>query len=191
MRCAWWVLVAVLGLADEGGAQSVASMPLTRGTLAFDERTNVLIARDVAGNLNQIEELIRSLDTQTPQVLIEARVVEATSRYIRDAGIQWGGDASFSAATGNPTGLAFPSSVGVVGGASDAQTPTGGLSPFSNTISNPNFAVNLPAVVGTGAAGHGCGTFDLKKSDSSSSSLSGGWVVWLMVPFLARPGGRG
>src|SRR4030095_9929108 len=86
------------------------------GTLAVDERTNVLIARDVAGNLNQIEELVRSLDTQTPQVLIEARVVEATSRYLRDVGIQWGGDAAISAATGNPTGLAFPSSIGVAGG---------------------------------------------------------------------------
>ena len=69
----------------------------------------MLIARDIAGNLNQIEELVRSLDTQTPQVLVEARIVEATSRYLRDVGIQWGGDATFSAATGNPTGLAFPS----------------------------------------------------------------------------------
>jgi type IV pilus assembly protein PilQ len=124
-----------------------------RGSLAVDERTNVLIARDIAGNLNQIEELIRSLDTQTPQVLVEARIVEATSRYLRDAGIQWGGDGTFSAATGNPTGLAFPNSVGVVGGASDANTPTAGLSPFANTVASPNFAVNLPAAVGTGQGG--------------------------------------
>ncbi|HET9957353.1 MAG TPA: type IV pilus secretin PilQ [Polyangiaceae bacterium] len=124
-----------------------------RGSLAVDERTNVLIARDLAGNLNQIEELVRSLDTQTPQVLVEARIVEATSRYLRDVGIQWGGDATFSGATGNPTGLAFPNSVGVVGGASDAQTPTAGLSPFANSVSNPNFAVNLPAAVGTGQGG--------------------------------------
>lgn len=124
-----------------------------RGTIAVDQRTNVLIARDIAGNLNQIEELIRSLDTQTPQVLVEARIVEATSRYLRDVGIQWGGDGTFSAATGNPTGLAFPNSVGVVGGASDGNTPTAGLSPFSNTVANPNFAVNLPAAVGTGSGG--------------------------------------
>lgn len=124
-----------------------------RGTLAVDQRTNVLIARDLSGNLNQIEELIRSLDTQTPQVLVEARIVEATSNYVRDVGIQWGGDATFAAATGNPTGLAFPNSVGVVGGASDADTPTAGLSPFSNTVANPNFAVNLPAAVGTGRGG--------------------------------------
>jgi type IV pilus assembly protein PilQ len=124
-----------------------------RGTLAVDERTNTLIARDVAGNLAQIEELVNSLDTQTPQVLIEARIVEATSRYLRDAGIQWGGDGTFSPATGNPTGLIFPSSVGVVGGASDQATPTAGLSPFTNVVPNPNFAVNLPATVGTGQGG--------------------------------------
>ncbi|HEY6080827.1 MAG TPA: type IV pilus secretin PilQ [Polyangiaceae bacterium] len=124
-----------------------------RGSVAVDERTNVMIVRDIAGNLNQIEELTRSLDTQTPQVLVEARIVEATSRYIRDVGIQWGGDATFSAATGNPTGLAFPNSVGLAGGASDGQTPTQGLSPFTQTVANPNFAVNLPAAVGTGQGG--------------------------------------
>jgi len=124
-----------------------------RGTLAVDERTNILIARDVAGNLDQIEELTRALDTQTPQVLIEARIVEATSRYLRDVGIQWGGDGSVSAATGNPTGLAFPSRIGVAGGASDQTTPTAGLSPFTPSIPNPNFAVNLPATAGTGIGG--------------------------------------
>ena len=124
-----------------------------RGSIAVDERTNVMIVRDLAGNLNQIEELTRSLDTQTPQVLVEARIVEATSRYIRDVGIQWGGDTTFSSATGNPTGLAFPSSIGLAGGASDGNTPTAGLSPFTRTVANPNFAVNLPAAVGTGSGG--------------------------------------
>jgi type IV pilus assembly protein PilQ len=124
-----------------------------RGSLAVDERTNVLIARDVAGNLNHIEELVRSLDTQTPQVLVEARIVEATSKYLRDIGIQWGGDATFSEATGNPTGVAFPSRVGVAGGNYDNNTPTAGLSPFQRQIPNPNFAVNLPAATGTGQGG--------------------------------------
>jgi type IV pilus assembly protein PilQ len=124
-----------------------------RGSIAVDERTNVMIVRDVAGNLNQVEELTRALDTQTPQVLVEARIVEATSRYLRDVGIQWGGDTSFSPVTANPTGLAFPNSVGVVGGASDSNTPTAGLSPTQPRVDNPNFAVNLPAAVGTGSGG--------------------------------------
>jgi type IV pilus assembly protein PilQ len=124
-----------------------------RGSIAVDERTNVLIARDIAGNLNYIEELVRSLDTQTAQVLIEARIVEATSKYLRDVGIQWGGDYTASAATGNPTGIAFPSSIAASGGAYDNNTPTAGLSPFSRTVATPNFAVNLPAAVGTGTGG--------------------------------------
>lgn len=125
----------------------------SRGSIAVDTRTNVLIVRDVAGNLDQIEELTRSLDTQTPQVLVEARVVEATSRYLRDFGVQWGGDATFSAATGNPTGVAFPNSIGIVGGSPTGVAPTAGLSPFTPTVPNPNFAVNLPAAVGAGSGG--------------------------------------
>jgi type IV pilus assembly protein PilQ len=140
--------------ADAADIQDRAAPMLSeRGSIAVDAGTNVMIVRDVAGNLNQIEALTRSLDTQTPQVLVEARIVEATSRYLHDVGIQWGGDATFSPATGNPTGLAFPSAIGVAGGASDGQTPTAGLSPFSNTVANPNFAVNLPAAVGTGQGG--------------------------------------
>ena len=140
--------------ASAGDVQARAKDLLSpRGSIAVDDRTNMLIARDVPGNLNQVEELIRSLDTQTPQVLVEARIVEATSRYMRDIGVQWGGDASFSSATGNPTGLAFPSSIGMAGGASDGETPTAGLSPFSSRVQNPNFAVNLPATVGTGSGG--------------------------------------
>jgi type IV pilus assembly protein PilQ len=124
-----------------------------RGSIAVDERTNMLIARDISGNLNHIEELVRSLDTQTPQVLIEARIVEATSRYLRDVGIQWGGDATFSEATGNPTGVAFPSRVTTAGGNYDNNTPTAGISPFQRQVQTPNFAVNLPAAVGTGQGG--------------------------------------
>ena len=124
-----------------------------RGSIAVDERTNVLIARDIAGNLNNIEELVRSLDTQTPQVLVEARIVEATSRYVRDIGIQWGGDVTFSEATGNPTGIAFPSRVTSAGGNYDQNTNSRGLSPFVGNVPQPNFAVNLPAATGTGNGG--------------------------------------
>jgi type IV pilus assembly protein PilQ len=124
-----------------------------RGSIAIDERTNTLIARDVSGALDQVEELARALDTQTPQVLVEARIVEATSRYIKDVGIQWGGSGTVSPTTGNPTGLVFPNSIGVAGGASDGQTPTAGLSPFASSVPTPNFAVNMPAAVGTGQGG--------------------------------------
>jgi type IV pilus assembly protein PilQ len=124
-----------------------------RGSVSVDERTNVLIVRDIVDNLDEVEELVRTLDTQTPQVLVEARFVEATSNYTRDVGIQWGGDVSFNQAFGNQTGLVFPSNVGVAGGAYDNQTPTQGLSPIASSTQVPNFAVNMPAAVGTGSGG--------------------------------------
>jgi type IV pilus assembly protein PilQ len=124
-----------------------------RGSVSVDDRTNIMIARDIPANLDWIEQLVHTLDTQTAQVLIEARIVEATSKYIRDVGIQWGGDATFSEATGNPTGVAFPSRVTAAGGNYDNNTPTAGLSPFQRQIATPNFAVNLPAAVGTGSGG--------------------------------------
>ncbi len=124
-----------------------------RGTVAVDERTNVLILRDITGNLNQVEELVRSLDTQTPQVLIEARIVEASSQFSREFGIQWGGGSVIGQDTGVDTGLAFPNRIGILGAADDAQTPSDGLDPNRNAIESPNFAVNLPAAVGGGTGG--------------------------------------
>jgi type IV pilus assembly protein PilQ len=113
----------------------------------------MLIVRDIVGQLDDVEDLVRSLDTQTPQVLIESRIVEASSTYSRDIGIQWGGNAVMSSATGNPTGLRFPSDLGIAGGVPTQDGPTNGLSPFNGTVQNPNYAVNLPAVTGSGAGG--------------------------------------
>src|SRR5205814_5657962 len=96
------------------------------------------------------EDLVRNLDTQTPQVNIEARIVEARSTFLRTIGIQWGGNAVASTATGNPTGIVFPSTVGVAGGAVDTLTNVQGL---QIGAASPNYVVNLPAPVGTGSGG--------------------------------------
>jgi type IV pilus secretin PilQ/predicted competence protein len=120
-----------------------------RGTVAIDKRTNVLIVKDITENLVKAEALVRSLDTETPQVLIESRVVEANTQFLREVGVQWGGDLGFSSTTGNPTGLAFPSTIGVKGGADDIATNTN----FSGTSNPGSFAINLPAAVGAGSGG--------------------------------------
>ncbi|HET9554199.1 MAG TPA: type IV pilus secretin PilQ [Anaeromyxobacteraceae bacterium] len=116
-----------------------------RGSISTDERTNVLIVKDVQEALVRAEGLVRNLDTETPQVLIESRIVEASSNFNKAVGIQWGGNASMSQALGNPTGLVFPN---IVTGAGAA-----GGGPTTGTASNPNYAVNLPAAIGQGAGG--------------------------------------
>ena len=117
------------------------------GKIAIDERTNQLIVTDVAGNRDQIARLALALDTQTPQISIEARIVEANSTFVRQIGIQWGGRSLVGAASGNATGLVFPSTINVIGGNEDANTNRTGIAAPSD------FAVNLPAATGSGAGG--------------------------------------
>jgi type IV pilus assembly protein PilQ len=126
----------------------IQTLKSPRGQVIVDARTNSLVITDISGNRAAMLTLLRRLDTQTPQIQIEARVVEARSTFTRDIGVQWGYSAIASATTGNPTGLVFPSTVGTAGGAMDAQTNTNGTQ-----TTTPNFAVNLPAAVGTGSGG--------------------------------------
>jgi type IV pilus assembly protein PilQ len=118
-----------------------------KGSVSIDSRTNTLIIKDTEDYLEAAEDLVRRLDQQTAQILIEARIVEARTTFTEDIGIQWGGKFAMASAYGNETGLAFPSSIGLAGGATPAGN-TGGLS-----VANPNWAVNLPAAVGQGAGG--------------------------------------
>ena len=121
----------------------VAGLLSARGKVSIDDRTNVIIVEDIRDNLDQAERLVRTLDTQTPQVLIEARMVEGSTTFSRSLGIQWGGGLFFSQRGGNPTGLVFPNNVGVVGGADNGVQLAG--TPQPGTFFPSNFAVNLPA----------------------------------------------
>ena len=84
-----------------------------RGTVSYDQRTNVLIVKDVEEILDKSEQLVDYLDTQTPQVLIEARIVEATSTAALGLGIEWGSHHTYTDANGHPTNAIFPYNLGV------------------------------------------------------------------------------
>jgi type IV pilus assembly protein PilQ len=121
----------------------VSPLLSTRGIITVDTRTNSLLLTDIQSTIGYVEELINSLDTRTPQVLIESRVVQATLDFIRELGVQWGLNYRASAATGNPTGATFPSSADVGGVNVGA--------PFGTAADN--FIIDLPAAVGTGGGG--------------------------------------
>lgn len=118
-----------------------------RGSVTFDLRTNTLIIKDIEEHIEAAEDLVKRLDTQTPQVLIEARIVEVNKVNEKELGIQWGGSFNGIVGTGNATGLSFPSSVGLKGAADDVQFSSPGVP------ATPNFMINLPATVGVGSGG--------------------------------------
>lgn len=68
---------------------SIEKMLTARGTVNFDKRTNVLIVRDTPSNLEVIAKVVERLDAATPQVLIEAKIIETTLTNSENMGIDW------------------------------------------------------------------------------------------------------
>lgn len=71
-----------------------------RGSIASDVRTSKVIVKDTPQALNDMRDLLYQLDLPEKQVMIEARIVEATSTFSRSLGVNWGvhsrdGSASF------------------------------------------------------------------------------------------------
>lgn len=62
-----------------------------RGSVTFDERTNKIVIKDTPAVIEDAKAIVSSLDEPTRQVLIEARIVEATADFSRELGVQWGG----------------------------------------------------------------------------------------------------
>ncbi len=66
-----------------------------RGSISVDDRTNIIIMTDVAAKIVQAREIVQKLDRVTPQVIIEARIVEASDTFSREIGTAWNVDAGY------------------------------------------------------------------------------------------------
>lgn len=129
--------------ASGGGAAASARMMSTRGSVIAEPRTNQLFVTDIPSKLEQIQQLIAKLDIAVRQVLIEARIVEASDTFGKSLGVKLGG-ADLRAQRGGDGGyqlngddrIAFGTSYGNVTASSGAGTAVDTTSSF----------VNLPAV---------------------------------------------
>lgn len=61
-----------------------------RGSIFSDLRTSSIIINDTLSNINKMTLLLKELDTAPPQVLIEAKIVEASRTFAREIGLRWG-----------------------------------------------------------------------------------------------------
>ncbi len=86
-----------------------------RGSVAYDERTNQLIIKDISKGLKNASILVGKLDLRTPQVLIETQIVEANRTLVRDLGARFGFNFQRSPDFGNQTGYNFPNTIGIDG----------------------------------------------------------------------------
>jgi type IV pilus assembly protein PilQ len=132
-----------------------------RGTVEFDERTNMLIVLDIAENLAEIQSLIADLDLPEPQVEIEARIVQANRDTARALGVQWGFNGRMSTELGNTTNLAFPNN-GSLGGRVTEQggVRQGANDPRASGLDTTGTAVNFPVTGATSAIGLSLGAIN-------------------------------
>ena len=128
--------------ASGGGARLLSP----RGSVLAEARTNQLFVTDIPSKLEQVQELISKLDIPARQVLIEARIVEASDTFGKSLGVKLGGTDTRSLGGGNQ--IAVGGSYGATGG----------------SVSG-NF-VNLPAV---GQGGYSPATFALSIFSSAAN----------------------
>ncbi len=133
-----------------------------RGSVVVDPRTNQLFVQDTAARLEEVRRLLARIDVPVPQVLIEARIVEADDKFSQNLGARFG----FARITNGEwinagAGSAFSTGTGTGAGGTNT------ISIGNRTVTNPNF-VNLPA--GT-IGGFQPGNFGLALFNSSVTRL--------------------
>ena len=102
------------------------------GSVSVDNRTNLIIYSDFPKRIETAKEILARLDRATKQVMVESRIVSATTNFSRNLGVSWnagytanslagrlGGSPAFDLAVAAPTaavgtfGLAFTRALGV------------------------------------------------------------------------------
>ena len=151
--------------ANSGGAGTNVRILSARGSVISEPRTNQLFVSDISSKLEQVQELISKLDIAVRQVLIEARIVEASDTFGKSPGMRLGGsdlrgvrggDAGYGVGGGNRVAL---------GGTYNAISGTTGESSAALDTSNTTF-VNLPAV---GQNGYNAASFAISLFSSSAN----------------------
>jgi len=131
-----------------------------RGSITEDERTQNLIVKDTVEVIEKMKKIIETLDTQTPQILIEAKVVEAEENYEFRAGLG-----------GNGLSIGYdPFTTGL-----SKQTGSGSFSFNSATsIGTPNI---VNATMAVGRLTNLAFSLDLMESESKGKIISSPKVI--------------
>jgi len=119
-----------------------------------DQRTNTVFVQDTPTHLEEARKLINQIDVPVRQVMIEARVVEASDKFGRDLGVRLGYNSTDSFKVGNGLG-----NIGANTATMGVGNPS--LSTTAPFVTTPN--VNLPVA--------GAGTFSMLLFNSSVSKL--------------------
>jgi len=157
--------VAAQLTATGGGTGAGSSRMLSpRGSTISEARTNQLFVTDIPSKLEQVQQLIAKLDIPVRQVLIEARIVEATDTFGRSLGVKLGGN-DLRAQNGGTGGYSLGGGNSVAFGTSYSNVVSSSGASGTNNDLTSNF-VNLPAI---GQNGYNPATFAVSIFSSAAN----------------------
>ncbi|MGN5725626.1 type IV pilus secretin PilQ [Acinetobacter calcoaceticus] len=81
---------AVANRTANSDALALESLLSSRGSAVADTRTNTLIINDTAQNIDKIRKMVDLIDVQVKQVMVEARIVRASTSFTKELGVKWG-----------------------------------------------------------------------------------------------------
>ena len=156
------IAIQLVGVGGGGGNSRTLS---SRGSLISETRTNQLFVNDIPSKLEQVQQLIAKLDIPVRQVLIEARIVEASDSFGRSLGVRLGGS-DLRGIRGGDAGYNLGGANRVaIGGSYNAVSGTTGETTATLDSTNTSF-VNLPAL---GQGGYSPSTFAISLFSSAAN----------------------
>jgi len=158
------VFVLSFGKASEIVA-SIGKMKSQRGSVNYDERTNSVIATDISSRLELMEGIVATLDSTTPQVLIEAKIIETNLDDSENLGIDWTTKATLS---GSSRPHSFPFKIGATENRFGGPIPVPQVSATDNGVSYGTLGFNEFQVV-----------LEILKSRTDTNILSNPKIVTL------------
>jgi len=134
-----------LQIAAVGSGPTSARILSSRGSVIAEPRTNQLFVTDIPSKLEQVQSLISKVDIAVRQVLIEARIVEASDTFGKSLGVKLGG-LDLRARQGGDGGYQLNGNNRLAIGSNYANSvASSGAGGTVNTAAN---FVNLPAALG-------------------------------------------
>ena len=137
-----------------------------RGSVIAEPRTNQIFVSDIPSRLAQVQEMIAKLDVAVRQVLIEARIVEASDSFGRSLGVKLGGSDLRGVRGGDPGYRVRGSNRVALGGSYNAVSATTGEGESSMLNTSTTQFLNLPA---TGIDGNAPATFALSLFSAAAN----------------------
>ncbi len=154
------------GLSSGAGSSRILSL---RGSAMAEPRTNQLFVTDIAERLDQVAQMIAKIDVPLRQVLIEARIVQATESFGQTLGVRLGGFGQ-----GGPQNVFGATNANVLANANPTALQGTNFTIADKVLDTSGQFVNLPAasINGVAAASFAVSIFNSAKNRFLNLELS-------------------